>query len=841
MGRKGSNLTVDRRVVLQSAGGLTLASTVLTGPAVADSITAPRPSHEFRQSMKLAFDWKFALGHASDMAKDFGFGRDQRTYAKTGGSESSPIATAALPGFDDSSWSSVQIPHDWAIDLPFDPGPGGFGPDQDDPHAAHGYRALGRDHPENSVGWYRRPLDIPADWSGRRLSLEFDGAFRQVVVFLNGIIVDEHAGGYVPFTVDITDVAHPGETNWLVVRVDASLGEGWFYEGAGLYRHVHLTATDPIHLPPHGVFIQSAPRGAGATAKISIDVRNQSDAAPEARVRTIVLAPNGLEMARNETGLSITAWGDGKVEHDLAWDAAPLWSPSDPQLHRLVVEVEVGGRITDRTETSFGVRSAVFDAKRGFLLNGQPLKLLGACCHQDHAGVGAAIPDRLQDWRIEQLKAMGCNAYRASHNPATPELMDACDRLGMLVIAETRRMSSDDESMAELATLVRRDRNRPSVIAWSIGNEEQAIQGNETGAAIARTMKRLVNRLDPSRPVTAAKDQDFDTGVSRVVDVLGFNYRTPQMEGYHARFPDQPILGSETGSTVSTRGEYVLDAARHIVPAYDREHPWWASTAEEWWTIAAERPYIAGGFIWTGFDYRGEPTPYSRWPSVGSYFGAMDSCGFPKDNYWYYRAWWRPEPLLHLFPHWNWEGREGEEIEVWVHSNLDRVELLVNGRSAGAKMVERNRHLAWSVPYAPGVLEARGYKNGRLVATQRRETAGAPAALRLSVDRQRLTADGEDVAMIAASVVDARGRPCPRANDLVVFEVAGDARVIGVGNGDPVSHEPDRSDRRHLFNGLAQAIVQTGRKGGPITVTARAEGLRPAVLRLDARTTKQST
>ena len=838
MERKDSGFTVDRRVLLQGAGGVAVAS-ALAGPTRAD--TASDPNAGPRQSVKLAFDWKFALGHAADVEKDFGFGRDQRTYAKTGGSESTPIAVAALAGFDDTSWRSVQIPHDWAIDLPYDPGPGGFGPDQEDPRAAHGYHALGRDHPENSVGWYRRPLDIPADWAGRRLSLEFDGAFREVVVFLNGIIVDEHAGGYSPFSVDITDVARPGETNWLVVRVDASLGEGRFYEGAGLYRHVWLTATDPVHVPPHGVFIQAAPRDAGAAAKIQIEARNQSDQPRHALIRAVVLAPNGLEMARRETPLTLPAWSEDAVEQDLAWDAAPLWSPSDPRLHRLVVEVEADGRVTDRTETPFGVRSAVFDPQRGFLLNGQPLKLLGACCHQDHAGVGAAIPDRLQAWRVEQLKAMGCNAYRASHNPATPELMDACDRLGMLVIAETRRMSSDEESMAELATLVRRDRNRPSVIAWSIGNEEQAIQGNETGAAIARTMKRLVNRLDPSRPITAAKDQDFDTGVSRVVDVLGFNYRTPQMEAYHARFPDQPILGSETGSTVTTRGEYVLDPARHIVPAYDREHPWWASTAEDWWTIAADRPYIAGGFIWTGFDYRGEPTPYNRWPSVGSYFGAMDSCGFPKDNYWYYRAWWRPEPLLHLFPHWNWEGREGEDIEVWVHSNLDRVELLVNGRSVGVKDVVRNRHLAWTVPYAPGVIEARGFKNGRRVATQRRETAGPPAALRLSVDRDRLTADGEDVAMIAASVVDARGRPCPRAGDLVVFEVAGDARVIGVGNGDPVSHEPDRSDRRHLFNGLAQAIVQAGRRGGPITITAQADGLRPAVLRLDARTTKQST
>ena len=835
MEREVSHSTVDRRTLMQGAGVLAVASS-FSRPALA----SPEPQ-KARRRVKLAFDWKHALGHAADMDKDFGFGRDQRTYAKTGGSESSPIALAALAGFDDSAWATVQVPHDWAIDLPFDPGPGGFKDDEDDPRAAHGYKALGRDHPENSVGWYRRKLEIPADWAGDRLGLEFDGAFRDVVVFLNGIIVDEHAGGYTPFAVDITDIARPGETNWLVVRVDASLGEGWFYEGAGLYRHVWLTATDPLQIAPHGAFIQSEPRGPGAVARVEIAIRNQADAARSALVRAIVSAPNGLEMARFEKPLTLEGWSDGKVEADLRWAVAPLWSPADPRLHRLTTEVEIDGVVKDRVETAFGVRSAVFDARRGFLLNGEPLKLLGACCHQDHAGVGAAIPDALQDWRIEQLKAMGCNAYRASHNPATPELMDACDRLGMLVIAETRRMSSDEDSLKALATLVRRDRNRPSVIAWSIGNEEQAIQGSDVGAAVARTMKRMVNRLDPSRPVTAAKDQDFDTGVSRVVDILGFNYRTPQMEGYHARFPDQPIMGTETGSTVSTRGEYVLDAGRHIVPAYDREHPWWASTAEEWWTIAAERPYIAGGFIWTGFDYRGEPTPYSRWPSVGSYFGAMDSCGFPKDNFWYYRAWWRPEPLLHLFPHWNWEGREGQDVEVWVHSNLDRVELFVNGRSVGAQDVVRNRHLAWTVPYAPGVVEARGWKDGRRVVTQRRETAGAPAALRLSVDRTALRADGEDVGMIAVSMVDSRGRPCPRADDLVVFEVSGDARIIGVGNGNPVSHEADRADRRRLFNGLAQAVLQTGRLGGSITVTARAEGLRPAVLRLDAHTVRQST
>jgi len=817
--------SVDRRVLLQGAGALAFAAAA--GLPSVSLAAAPSP----RVRRKLAFDWKFALGHAGDVARDFNFGKDQRTYSKTGGA----IADAAKADFDDSAWTPVQIPHDWAIDLPFVPSEKTYAPDEEDPRAAHGFKPLGREYPATSVGWYRRALEIPADWARRRLTLEFDGAFRDVVVFVNGVIVHEHKGGYTPFRADITDVARPGKPNWITVRVDASLGEGWFYEGAGLYRHVWLTATDPLHVAPHGLVVRATPNGAGARASVSVSVRNQADTAAVVLIRLKVTAPGGVTVAETTAPLSLAAWGEGEVSTTVAWPTAPLWSVASPNLHSLSAEIVVGGAVVDRVETAFGVRTAVFDPERGFLLNGQPLKLLGACCHQDHAGVGAAVPDRLQVWRIEQLKAMGCNAYRASHNPATPELMDACDRLGMLVIAETRRMSSDEASLAELATLVRSDRNRPSVIAWSIGNEEQAIQGNETGAAIARTMKRLVNRLDPTRPVTAAKDQDFGAGVSRVVDILGFNYRTPQMEPYHARFPGQSILGSETGSTVSTRGAYVTDPARGIVAAYDREHPWWASTAEAWWTLAAERPYIAGGFIWTGFDYRGEPTPYNRWPSVASYFGAMDSCGFPKDNYWYYRAWWRDEPLLHLFPHWNWEGREGQPVEVWVHANLDRVELFVNGRSAGAKDVVRNRHLAWTVPYAAGAIEARGWKDGRRVATVRRETTGAPARLALTVDRNRLSADGEDVAIVAAAVHDARGRPCPRADQLITFEIAGDARVIGVGNGDPTSHEPDRADRRKAFNGLCQAIVQVGRKGGPITITARAAGLKSASLRLEAR------
>ena len=813
----------SRRGLLQGSGLAIVASTLpLTSARAADEPLSGR------SRSRLDFDWQFHLGHAQDPARDFGFGTDQTTYAKAG----TRVASAAAADFDDSGWQAVQLPHDWAVDLPFTPNPSPPPEGEDDPKAAHGFKPLGRDYPATSVGWYRRTLDLPSDLAGKRLSLEFDGAFRDTLVMLNGHIVHEHAGGYSPFAVDITDVALTGAANILTVRVDASLGEGWFYEGAGLYRHVWLVATDPVHVPQWGVVVRARPEGDGAIADVAVDLVNAADDPAACDLTLRVVDADGATVAQDAVAVTLEARGCKTADATLSWAQAALWSVETPRLYRLVAETRIGGRLVDRFEQAFGVRTAVFDAERGFLLNGRPLKLLGACCHQDHAGVGAAIPDRLQFWRIEQLKTMGCNAYRASHNPPTPELLDACDRLGMVVIDETRRMASDEAAMAELEALVRRDRNRPSVIAWSLGNEEQAIQGTATGARIARTMKRRVNALDPTRPTMAALDQNFGDGVSRVVDILGFNYRTPQMEAYHARVPTQPILGTETGSTVSTRGEYVRDDARHIVPAYDTEHPWWASTAEEWWTIAAERPYIAGGFIWTGFDYRGEPTPFNRWPSVASYFGAMDSCGFPKDNYWYYRAWWRPEPLVHLFPHWNWAGREGEAIPVWVHANVDRVELFLNGRSLGSKPVVPNRHLEWSVPFAPGVVEARGWKDGRMVSRVRRETAGPAARIELSADRTRLAADGSDVAMVTVRALDARGRPAPLADDLILFEVEGPGRVIGVGNGNPVSHEPDRASQRKLFNGLAQVILQTDRQAGTIRLGARADTLRSATLEL---------
>ncbi|MBW8735458.1 MAG: glycoside hydrolase family 2 protein, partial [Asticcacaulis sp.] len=397
------------------------------------------------------------------------------------------------------------------------------------------------------------------------------------------------------------------------------------------------------------------------------------------------------------------------------------WSIETPFLYRLSVALLTKDKTVNTAIARFGFRDVRFDADQGFFLNNKPVKLKGTCNHQDHAGVGAALPDALQYYRLKCLKEMGCNAYRTSHNPPTPELLDACDELGMLVIDETRMMTSSEEGLDQLRTMIVRDRNHPSIILWSIGNEEPQ-QGTDRGAAIARTMKRVCRELDPTRGITAAMDNGYGMGITEVLDVIGFNYRDDKIDDFHKQFPNIPIIGTETASTVATRGEYVKDPAKHIVPAYDTEAPWWATTAEGWWPHFDAKPYIGGGFIWTGFDYRGEPTPYPNWPSISSQFGVLDTCGFPKDNYYYYRAWWRPEPLLHLFPHWNWEA--GSTVSVWAYSNCDAVELFVNGKSLGRKDMAKDMHVEWSVPYQPGKITAFGYKGGRVVVKDTRETAG---------------------------------------------------------------------------------------------------------------------
>ena len=498
-----------------------------------------------------------------------------------------------------------------------------------------------------------------------------------------------------------------------------------------------------------------------------------------------------------------------------------LWSVETPNLYTAVVTVKSGDRTRDAERITFGVRTIRFDADRGFLLNGKPLKIQGTCNHQDHAGVGSALPDRVQAFRVGVLQGMGCNAVRTSHNMPTPEWVEACDRMGMTMMCETRQMSSSPEGLAQLEVMIKRYRNSPCIILWSIGNEEARLQDDEAeqGAKIAAAMVRRCHELDPTRGVSAAVHGDNEKGPSDALDIIGFNYALMIPDRYHKEHPARPIYGSETSSTFSTRGVYQTDALRNTVSAYDVNTADWGERAEEWWTFYATREWAAGGFAWSGFDYRGEPDPYG-WPSINTQYGIVDTCGFPKDSFFYYKAWWTKEPVLHLFPHWNWEGREGSEIPVWVYSNLDEVELLLNGKSAGRQKVPRLGHVEWKVRYESGVIEAQGWKDGELLLTEQRETTGAVATLRFAADRTTIDADGQDVVVLTVDALDIAGRTIPTASNLVNFKVRGEGVLIGVGNGDPNCHESDKEPKRSLFNGLAQVIVQSTRKSGEVEIEA---------------------
>ena len=672
---------------------------------------------EPREQLLFDFGWKFTFGHGSDPAKDLGFGFGQSDFAKTGDFKFSKA------GFDDSQWRRLNLPHDWAVELPFVRDDTGSG---DSPLRSHGYKPLGRRYPETSVGWYRREFAIPASDLGRRIWIEFDGAFRDMLVFVNGCFVGRNNNGYCPFRFDLTDFLNYGGANYIVLRVDASFGDGWFYEGAGVYRHVWLTKMDAVHLGRWDSTVRAKVNGNSATLALSTIVQNEGTQDTPAKVSWTIVDANGATVASAQSPAQAVP-ADGLTAYTASARIAnpALWSVETPNLYTAILTVESEGKVRDAERVTFGVRTVVFDADKGFLLNGKPLKIQGTCNHQDHAGVGAAVPDRLQWFRLAVLREMGCNAVRTSHNMPTPEWVDACDRMGIMMMCETRQMSSNPEGAQQLELMIKRYRNSPSIILWSIGNEEWQLQDAmaEQGAKIAATMVRRCHELDPTRVVSAAVNGENEKGVSQPLDIIGFNYNTQKYpEPFHKKYPKRPIFGSETSSALSTRGEYATDPLRNTVNCYDGAAPW-GETPEAWWKFYGTREWEAGGFAWTGFDYRGEPTPYG-WPSINSQFGIADMCGFPKDYFFYYKAWWRNEPALHLFPHWNWHGREGDEIPVWVYSNLDEVELLVNGKSLGSQNVPHLGHLEWKVKYEPGALEARGSKDGKVVLSEKRETTG---------------------------------------------------------------------------------------------------------------------
>ncbi len=794
-------------LLARSAWGRTAALlTGYPGAASAEALAAVAP----REQLLFDFGWKFQMGHGSDPARDLGFGNGQGDFAKTGEFEFSKGK------FDDSKWRTLNLPHDWAVELPFV---------RDEVQNSHGFKPLGRRYPETSVGWYRREFEVPASDEGRRISIEFDGAFRSVLVFVNGCFIGRNDNGYAPFRLDLTDFLTYGHKNYIVLRVDASFGDGWFYEGAGVYRHLWLTKTDALHLGKWESTVRSALSGSSATLTLSTVVQNEGKLAETAKVSWKIQDAAGKTVATAEAApQSIAVDGSATYTATAKLANPALWSVDAPNLYSAIVTVEAGGKPRDAERVSFGVRTVLFDAEKGFFLNGKSIKIQGTCNHQDHAGVGAAVPDRLQWFRLAVLREMGCNAVRTSHNMPTPEWVEACDRMGVMMMCETRQMSSSPEGMAQLEAMIKRYRNSPSIILWSIGNEEWVLQDQEAeqGAKIGASMVRRCHELDPTRVVSAAVNGDNDKGVSEAFDIIGFNYQLGKPDDYHKKNPKRPLYGSETSSAISTRGVYATDALRNTVNAYDGVVPW-GETAEEWWKFYGTREWEAGGFAWTGFDYRGEPTPYG-WPSINSQFGIVDMCGFPKDTFYYYKAWWGTEPVLHLFPHWNFAGREGDLIPVWVYSNLDEVELFVNGKSVGSQKVPHLGHVEWKVKYEAGSIEARGMKGGKVVLTEKHETTGPTVAIRLTADRTEINADGEDVAILKVEALDKEGRAVPTAGNLISFKVTGDGALIGVGNGDPNCQQSDKEPKRSLFNGLAQVIVQASKQPGEIRIEAVKEG-----------------
>jgi beta-galactosidase len=603
-----------------------------------------------RERISLDLDWKFTLADA-DLLKPFVTSKwGAGVWTTAGHWRQGAVALA----FDDSGWRDVDVPHDFVVERQFLPADGL-------PEVPAQLTTMMGGSKLRGVGWYRKWFAIPAADLGRRILIHFDGVYRNSRVWLNEFYVGHHLSGYTSFWFDVTDFVNYGGDNLLVVRADATEGEGWWYEGGGIYRHVWLEKVAPVHVVPWGTFVAPRVDFGGAQPRARLDIRtrlaNRSGDPVACVVRSTVWDPDGQPVGETESAVLLPLWGELEMDQALELEGPRLWSLERPELYTCTSTIVRDGRVVDEIETRFGIRTVRFDAERGFLLNEQPVKLKGVCCHQDHAGVGIAVPDALHEFRIRRLKAMGCNAYRSAHHPATPALLDICDRLGMLVIDENRLLSSSSEDLGQLESMVRRDRNHPSVILWSLGNEEVHIQFTPKSALIGRSMRNLVRALDPTRPVTLAIC--FWNGivewtptatagyapleplppVAAELDVMGFNYSPEYWERFHALRPEQPIVVTEATSGQRTRGCYETDPARcHIALDATQAQP----ANELQWAKVAEHPYLSGIFIWTGFDYRGEPLP-SDWPAISSHFGVMDTCGFPKDHFYYYQAWWQPE------------------------------------------------------------------------------------------------------------------------------------------------------------------------------------------------------
>jgi beta-galactosidase len=766
---------------------------------------------------------------------------------------------AEQPAFDDSSWAEVRLPHDWAIDGPFDPAL--------NPHTG----AL----PISGTGWYRKSFTVAEDLESRYVSVEFDGAMSNARVWLNGKELGGRPYGYIGFSVDLTpELRGGGAVNVLAVRLAPEANSSRWYPGAGIYRNVWLDVTGPIHVARWGTYVTTPlVSAAKATVTVKTELRNRGAAVVSVMLRTSILDAAGRRVAMLEAPAAIDADGVASVAGQLTVTHPQRWDIDHPSLYTLISEVLEDQQVVDRYQTTFGVRSIVFDHDRGLLLNGRPVKIHGVCLHHDLGALGAAVNRRATERQLQILKAAGVNAIRTSHNPPSPELLEYADRLGLLVMDEAFDMWRipkvpngyskyfDDWSERDLRDMARRDRNHPSIIMWSIGNEIPE-QGQPTGWQQARRLTGFFHDEDPTRPTTSAFNNPEDAIRNRLayeVDIPGFNYSPNKYQQILKQHPGWIIYGSETASCVSSRGTYHLELRKYEkheslqISSYDIISPPWAYCPDVEFDAQQRTPALLGEFVWTGFDYLGEPTPYfdrnsdnsHDWPARSSYFGMVDLAGFPKDRYFLYQSVWTKTPMVHVLPHWNWEGHEWQRIPVMVYSNAAEVELFLNGRSLGRKKIgsepvdlpvgekisasrsfSSKYRLLWQVPFEPGTLRAVAFNHGREVARDELRTAGAPARIRLIADRSTIEADGDDLAFITVRIEDKEGNLCPTADDLVSFRVAGSGSIEAVDNGNAATVEAFHADHRRAFNGLALLIVRS-RAGlaGKIDISAVGDGL----------------
>jgi len=760
--------------------------------------------------------------------------------------------------FDDTTWRTLDLPHDWSIEGEFS---------EQNPAGVAGGALPG------GVGWYRKTFTVPAADSGKVVFVEFDGVYRNSEVWINGQYLGKRPYGYSSFQYELTPHLHYGAArNVIAVRVDNSQqpNSRW-YSGSGIYRHVRLVTSDPMHVAQWGTYITTPVVSVDSShVTIRTSLRNERQVEQPIVLSTVVYDSAGREVAAASTMGRIPGDSVAELVQDLTISRPVLWSVDRPYLYRAVSRVRCGNRLCDTYTTPFGVRSFVFRADSGFFLNGRHVKIRGVCLHHDLGALGASVNTRAIERQLQIMRAMGVNALRTSHNPPAPELLDLTDRMGFVVMDEAFDMWKKEKTpydyhldwdawhVRDLSDMVLRDRNHASVFIWSIGNEvmEQWNNGDSTAAPIARELAGIVRALDPTRPVTQAANNGspqnpvFHAGA---LDLLGHNYHHEVWADFPAQYPGAKFIITEAMSALNSRGVYEQPShsvAVYYTPyeknrgpqppkngrlsSYDNSRAFWGSLHEESLRLFERYPFLSGIFVWQGIDYLGEPTPY-EWPARSSYFGVADLAGFPKDPFYLYQSVWTEQPMLHLLPHWNWTP--GDSIDVWAYTNAEEVELFLNGTSLGTRRKpELVSHVMWRVAYVPGMLRGVARKGGRVWAIAAVQTAGTPARIALAPDRASIRADGEDLSFVTVTIEDRAGVQAPTAEPLIRFRISGPARIVGVDNGDQISHTSFQANQVRLFNGKALVIIRSTGRPGTVTLTAETDGgLAPATVRMDIR------